>query len=174
MILELNSIMKNVIVFNNKFYPKFQTQGFAAQFAIPFATHLCKGVGYDIGCNQIKWAFPGSIPIDPILNEYDAYNLPHGEVDYIFSSHCLEHLPNWVSALDYWISNIKSGGQLFLYLPHYNQEYWRPWNNRKHTHCFTPNIIKDYLNAHINIDQTTIFVSEMDLNHSFIATAEKI
>ena len=163
----------NIITFNNNKYPEFQSKGFASQFAFSYAKHFCIGKGYDIGCNRIEWAFPNSIPIDPVLNEYDAYNLPDGEIDYIFSSHCLEHLPNWVNALDYWISKLKSGGILFLYLPHYDQEYWRPWNNRKHVHIFTPNIIKDYLIQNEYINQETIFVSERDLNHSFMAVAQK-
>jgi hypothetical protein len=97
-----------------------------------------------------------------------------GEVDYIFSSHCLEHLPHWVNALDYWLSKIKNGGVLFLYLPHFDQEYWRPWHNRKHIHCFTPDIIKKYLQDNILINQETIFVSEKDLNYAFMAVAEKL
>ena len=31
-------------------YPSFQTIGNASQFAIPFAKHVCKVFGYDIGC----------------------------------------------------------------------------------------------------------------------------
>jgi SAM-dependent methyltransferase len=160
-----------IINFNNKFYPAFQSTGNAAQFAIPFAKHYCKGVGFDIGCNREEWSFPGSVLIDPALNEYSAMNLPNIQVDYIFSSHCLEHLPNWVEALDYWLTFIKPGGNLFLYLPHYDQEYWRPWNNRKHIHCFMPSIIEDYLKSHK--DMTNVFVSERDLNHSFISVAQK-
>jgi len=161
------------ICYKDKIYPAFQTQGFASQFAFPFAKQFCEGKGYDIGCNKIEWSYPGSIPIDPILNEYDAYNLPHSEVDYIFSSHCLEHLPHWVNALDYWITNLKKGGFLFLYLPHYEQEYWRPWNNRKHIHSFTPELISSYLSQNEFLDTKNILVSQRDLNHSFIAVAQK-
>ena len=164
----------NIITFNNNKYPEFQSKGFASQFAFPFAKHFCVGKGYDIGCNRIEWSFPDSIPIDPVLNEYDAYNLPDGEVDYIFSSHCLEHLPHWVNALDYWISKLKNGGILFLYLPHYDQEYWRPWNNRKHVHAFTPNLIRDYFSSNKNICAGSSFISERDLNHSFMAVVKKI
>lgn len=163
--------MSKIITFNNKQYPVFQSQGNAAQFAIPFAKHYCQGVGFDIGCNRIEWSYPGSIPIDPIINEYSASNLPKIKVDYIFSSHCLEHLPHWVDALDYWISHLNPGGSLFLYLPHYNQEYWRPWNNRKHIHCFTPNIIEDYLNSHSCMENA--FTSMPDLNCSFMAVAQR-
>ena len=37
-------------------YPKFQSIGNASQFAIPFAKHVCKGNGVDIGCNRLDWA----------------------------------------------------------------------------------------------------------------------
>lgn len=159
------------IIHSGRHYPRFQSEGFAAKFAIPFARQVCKGEGYDIGCNRPQWAFPGAIPIDPEFSTaYDAYNLPDGEVDYVFSSHCLEHLPDWVKALDYWKQHIKAGGVLFLYLPDYSQTYWRPWHNRKHVHVFTPDIIRDYLKDRGWIN---IFVSGVDLNNSFIAMAEK-
>lgn len=161
----------NPIEFKNKKYPRFQKEGNAAQFAIPFAKHFCFGIGYDIGCSKIEWSFPGSIPIDlTINNKWDAYNLPQKEVDYIFSSHCLEHLPNWVTAMDYWYKILKVEGILFLYLPHYDQEYWKPWNNRKHIHYFTPNVIEDYM---IDKGYKNIFSSQRDLNHSFIVVGEK-
>jgi len=64
---------------------------------------------------------PGAIPIniaDDIL-DYDAYKLPdYKELDYIFSSHCLEHLHDPVKALEYWKEHIRKDGTLFLYLPH--------------------------------------------------------
>jgi SAM-dependent methyltransferase len=160
------------IEFNDKKYPAIQAEGNAAQYAIPFAQKFCRGVGYDIGCNRLEWAFPGAQAIDLNFDdEWDAYNLPEGEVDYIFSSHCLEHLPNWVDALDYWTSKIKTGGTLFLYLPHYSQEYWRPWNNRKHIHTFVPETIVDYMKdrGYINV-----FHSQRDLLNSFMVVGEKI
>lgn len=154
------------IEYNNKEYPLYETQGNASQFAIPFAKHYCKGVGYDIGCNRLEWAFPGSQGIDLNFNDpWDAYNLPDQQVNYIYSSHCLEHLSDWVSVLDYWTSKLKHCGVLFLYLPHYDQEYWRPWNNRKHLHAFTPKIIEDYM---ISRGYAHIFKSERDLNDSFM------
>jgi SAM-dependent methyltransferase len=164
----------NTIKFKETLYPQFQSEGFASQFAIPFAKHFCFGEGYDIGCNREEWKFPGSEAIDPILNQYDALNLPDKSVNYIFSSHCLEHLPNWVETLDYWIQHLKNEGVLFLYLPHFDQEYWRPWNNRKHIHTFTPELIQSYLLQNKFLNKDKIFVSQRDLNHSFIAVAEKI
>ena len=151
-------------------YPEFQSFGNASQFAIPYAQHVCKGVGVDIGCNRIEWCFPGAMPIDPVINDYNAISFPGENLDYIFSSHCLEHLLNWVDVLDYWTSKLRTGGTLFLYLPDYSQTYWRPWHNRKHVNIFTPEIISDYLNDN---GYTSIFKSGVDLNNSFIVMAEK-
>lgn len=160
------------LIFNGDTYPFFQSEGFAAQFAIPFAKHICKGEGYDIGCAKKEWSLPGSTPIDLLFEDsWDAMKLPDKLVDYIFSSHCLEHLNDWVRVLDYWTSKIKSGGHIFLYLPHKDQKYWRPWNNTKHMHMFTP---EDLLFYFQDGPYKNIFYSHRDLNHSFMITAEKV
>lgn len=162
----------NTLTYKGKNYPHFQAEGNASQFAIPFAKHFCKGHGIDVGCNRQEWCFPGAIGVD--LNFKDgntAYSFEYKDLDYVYSSHCLEHLPDWVTALDYWTANLKPGGVLFLYLPHYNQEYWRPWNNRKHNHIFTPEIIKDYM---IDRGYINIFNSDRDMNDSFMIVGEKV
>lgn len=160
-------------------YPAFQASGNAARFIIPFAQEVCKGVGVDVGCNREEWCFPGAIPVDPVLNPFDAYNFPDFstkcqdfELDYVFSSHCLEHLPNYAQALDYWHSRLKVGGVLFLYLPDFSQTYWRPESNRKHLHVFTPTILRAFLEY--GGKWKNVFVSGTDLNNSFAAMAEKI
>lgn len=161
----------DTILYKNTAYPKFQANGNASQFAIPFARHFCKGVGYDIGCKREEWALPGAMPIDlDFDDEWEASKLPAQNVDYIFSSHCLEHIPNWIDVMDYWYDTLAVGGVLFLYLPHYDQQYWRPWNNRKHLHAFTPQIIIDYMSDR---GYNNIFSSERDLNHSFMVVGEK-
>jgi len=157
-------------------YPKFQSEGFAAKFIFPVAREVCVGRGCDIGCNRPEWAFVDrtgkcAIMVDPIIDpQFDAYKLPEGEFDYLFSSHCLEHLRDWVGALDYWETKLKAGGTLFLYLPHFNQSYWRPWFNRKHTHCLDPVIIQNYL---IDRGWNNVFVTGADMNSSFAVMAEK-
>tara|TARA_Y100000590_G_scaffold352840_1_gene405597 strand:- start:2173 stop:2700 length:528 start_codon:yes stop_codon:yes gene_type:complete len=159
------------IEYKGRSYPMFQAEGFAAQYTIPFAVKFCQGVGYDIGCMKKEWALPGSIPIDSAFDDdWDAYRLPHEDVDYIFSSHCLEHLPHWVNALDYWTKCLRKGGVLYLYLPHFSQAYWRPWNNRKHIHVLDRDVLQQYLsdNGYINIHS-----SGPDLNLSFTVTGEK-
>ena len=163
--------MIEIINFNNEVYPFFQTEGFASKYCFPFAREVCKGIGYDIGCMKKEWAFPGSIPIDLSFDDkYHANNLPDGEVDYIFSSHCLEHINDWVGTLNYWSIKIKKGGVIFLYLPDYSQKYWRPWNNRKHVNIFKPEYLKDYF---IDKGFKKVFVSGVDLYNSFIVMVEK-
>ena len=152
-------------------YPMFQTNGFASRFCLPFAMEVCKGVGYDIGCMRKEWALPGATPIDLAFDDdYDANNLPEDLVDYIFSSHCLEHIPDWVSTLDYWDTKLKKGGVIFLYLPDYSQGYWRPWNNRKHVNIFKPEFINDYFK---DKGYSKVFVSNVDLYNSFMVMVEK-
>lgn len=174
--------MIKTIQHNGNVYPEFQSKGNAAKFAIPFALEVCKGIGYDIGYSNPEWKLPGAIGVDlrkifikgcELKDEsVSALSLPSNiePVSYIFSSHCLEHLNNWVDVLDYWISNLKDDGVLFLYLPDLSQSYWRPWHNRKHVNSFTPEIIKAYF---FDKGMHNIFVSGIDLNNSFMAMATK-
>lgn len=155
-------------------YPSWQHDGNAARFAIPFAREVCKGNGLDIGCGKKEWSFPDAVMVDPKITTFHSTHLPEGPDpagwDYIFSSHCLEHLDDWVGALDHWYECLKRGGVLFLYLPDYDsQNYWRPWNNRKHKSAFTPEIISDYLQTKF----IKVMVSGSDLNSSFVAMGEK-
>ncbi len=172
--------MIETIEYKGSIYPKLQAEGFAAQYAFPFAQKFCKGLGFDIGCMKKEWAFPGSWGIDPLINYYDAMHLPTDDkdylhADYIFSSHCLEHLTDWVAALDYWNVCLKSGGVLFLYLPNMDiQQYWQPQNNRKHKHYLNPHILGSYFRDRPQLWKRSLVTEGADLNASFYAIAEKI
>ena len=165
--------IKREILFNEggQKIPRFQSEGNASQFSIPFAKKFCKGIGYDIGYSKLEWKFPGAIGIDLdcLDDDYHADNLPDAKVDYIYSSHCLEHVPHWINTIEFWISKIKNKGILFLYLPDFSQKYWRPWNNRKHNHCFTPEIFKGFCESK---QFENFFVSGVDLNNSFYVVIE--
>jgi len=160
-----------LIQFENDAYPLFQSQGNASQFAIHYATHFCKGDGYDIGFCKQEWKLPIARGIDINMNDgYHANNLPDEMVDFIYSSHCLEHCDDWVITLEYWISKIKPDGILFLYLPDFSQKYWRPWNNRKHKHCFNVDILFHFLLDH---KMKNILKSGVDLNNSFMIVCQR-
>lgn len=163
--------MIETIEFKGEVYPKFQSEGNAAQFAIPFYKHFCLGKGYDVGCNREEWKFPNAIAIDPALNPvYHATNLPDETVDFISSSHCLEHLNDWTGVLDYWLTKIKTGGVIFLYLPHGSQKYWKTWNNRKHVNNLKAEEIVEFFKDR---GCAKVFSSGVDLNNSFYVVCEK-
>lgn len=172
------------ITFNNNEYPALQSKGFASHFSFPFAQAICKGKGYDIGYSKWDWKLAGAIGIDDgkmynddiePMADVSATELPYDEMDYIFSSHCLEHLHDWVGVLDYWHSKIKSGGVLFLYLPNCDiQEYWQPANNRKHVNHLNPKVMKAYFNNRLDKFRNVFVTPGCDLNASFYCIAEKV
>jgi SAM-dependent methyltransferase len=116
-------------IYGGEFYPDYLTVG-GNSFAIRrTALKYCKGKGLDIGASF--WPLPGSTPIDTesgpgIANKLK--DVPTDSQDYVFSSHCLEHIENWKEALDQWIMKIKPGGLLFLYLPHPSCKLWTQSN----------------------------------------------
>ncbi len=139
------NIDKKIFYYKGILYPEYLKQGNANAFIEPFAKHFCKGKGLDIGGFHGS-TFPDARPIN-ILNHdgFNAHYLPRRKYDYIFSSHTLEHLRDYVETLEYWKKHLKEGGVLFLYLPHPDMEYWLPQNNRKHLHLFYPEDIHKVL-----------------------------
>jgi len=164
----------NFIKYKEKEYPELQSNGYASRFAIPFATEFCKGKGYDIGCNRLEWCIPNAIPIDPLIDDkYNAMNLPEDTVDFIGSSHMLEHyIGRFQDVIDYWLTKVKEGGIIFLYLPNCDyQKYWA-WGNKKHIHYLSPSIMRDYLEHCENISKF-IVTDGYDLNGSFYVVIYK-
>lgn len=116
-------------------YPDYLRHGNAMRFILPTAQQFCVGRGVDVGPGQ--WPFPGAVPVE-VKNGGDAMAIPGGEWDYVFSSHCLEHLVDPIGAVEHWRHSLRSGGVLFLYLPSPDQRYWRPQHCRKHLHAWYP------------------------------------
>lgn len=156
-------------------YPDYLKRGNAMRFAAPFAREFCKGSGVDVGGG--KWPLPGAVVVDqgPGFEHSSPTNLPEGPHpggawDYIFSSHCLEHLPNPVAALEHWRDMLVDGGVLFLYLPHPDMTYWRPQNCRKHLHLFHPADMAQMLR---DLGFRDVIHSERDLAWSFACVGFK-
>ena len=150
-----------IFEYRGQLYPDYIRRGNACQFVAPMALQFCKGRGLDVGAG--KWPLPGSISVD-IAHGGDATALPEGQFNYIFSSHCLEHLTNPVLAIEHWKSRLTSGGVLFLYLPHQDMTYWLPQNNRKHLHAWRPEDIETLL---FDLGFVDVIRSERDLAWSF-------
>jgi SAM-dependent methyltransferase len=168
----------NTVTFLEHKYPAFIAEGNHAQYILPIAKQVLKNknIGVDIGCKKPEWAYPGAILADIALdnNPWHAMNLPNpGKLEYIFSSHCLEHLPNWVSSLHYWEQCLAPGGVLFLYLPHTDCEYWdrRFMPSKRHLHNFKPSEIEYFFKQRLNLKN--VFSSERDAAYSFCVYGEK-
>ena len=142
-------------------YPEYLRQGDACRHIAATAAHFCRGRGLDVGAG--KWPLPGAIPVDTVRGG-DAMNLPAGQFNYVFSSHCLEHLPNPVAAIEHWKTRLAPGGVLFLYLPHPDMEYWLPQNCRKHLHSWRPHEVARMLR---DLGFINVIHSERDLAWSF-------
>ena len=92
----------------------------------------CKGIGLDIGCGSMteEKGYPQENKIVPHAIGFDkgytnvrgsAEKIPwftNESLDFIFSSHLLEHIEEYHTALEEWWRVLKVGGMLVLYLPH--------------------------------------------------------
>lgn len=152
-----------IFEYRGQTYPEYLKTGNACRFIAPAALQFCRGRGLDVGAG--KWPLPGADPVD-IADGGDAMALPEGEWDFVFSSHCLEHLVNPVAAIEHWKTRIRPGGVLFLYLPHPDMEYWLPQFNRKHLHMWWPGQIEHLLK---DLGFEDVMRSERDLAWSFAA-----
>ena len=96
---------------------------------------LLKGRGLDIGA--------GADPVVPGVQTFDQANgdanriddFIKDEFDFVFSSHCLEHMHNPWLALGKWWKLVKPGGHLIVFVPDedlYEQGYWPSLFNEDH------------------------------------------
>lgn len=154
--------------YKGELYPDYLKRGNACRFILPTALEFCKGRGFDVGAG--RWPLPGAIPVD-IGHGVDAYHLPEGDdLDFVFSSHCLEHLADPVRALQGWRDRLRPGGCLFLYLPHPAMRYWNPQHCRKHLHLFHPEDVAQMLR---DLGFVDVIHGERDLAWSFAVVGFK-
>ena len=138
-------------VYKGKFYPDYLTVGGASHAVFRVALKYCQGEGIDVGAGL--WPLPGAVPVDmwrgPGVGKTVA-DFSNGSLDYVFSSHCLEHIENWQSTLAEWIRKLKPGGIVFLYLPHPECEIWHPGSpfvGNGHKWVPTPEVVSEALRA---------------------------
>lgn len=114
-----------------------------------------RGYGLDLGCGARK-PFPHFIGIDSNIDrtlfgaeaagrnltaECDKLPMFADEsMDFVFSSHLLEHIEDFKSALAEWWRVLKNDGHLCLYLPHkdFYPNIGTPGANADHKHDFVP------------------------------------
>lgn len=144
-------------------YPSYLKTGNACQHIAATARHFCRGSGLDIGAG--KWPLQGALAVDAAQGD-DVLSLPvmEGGWDYVFSSHCLEHLPDYVAALEHWRERLRPGGVLFLYLPSPQMTYWLPQHCKRHRSVFHPADTAQLLR---DLGFVDVIFSERDLAWSF-------
>ena len=101
-----------------------------------------RGKGIDIGCGD-----------DPVRPDAQRFDIAHGDAnrvtdhvrdlasfDYVFSSHCLEHMRDPGITLADWWRLVKAGGVMIVVVPDedlYEQGYWPSPFNPDHKHTFS-------------------------------------
>src|SRR5574340_1320364 len=124
-----------------------------------------RGRGLDLGCGPFK-TYPHFIGVDnghhaeefgwqfkPDVSIPDCVDLSlfsSESMDFVFSSHLLEHIEDYKAALAEWWRVIRPGGHLVLYLPHKGlyPNIGQPGSNPDHKHDFMPDDIIDATEEH--------------------------
>lgn len=114
-------------LYRDRFYPDYLTVGGASHAIFREALKFCQGQGVDVGAGL--WPLPGAVPVDVWRGPGTGKSISdfeNGSLDYVFSSHCLEHIDKWREVLAEWVKKLKPGGVIFLYLPHPDCAIWHP------------------------------------------------
>ena len=154
----------------SKSYPGFLKSGAASEIVKNYALLFCKGKGIDLGAG----GFPlnGARPVDLVLGE-GAENIKEAtqSLDYVFSSHMLEHVDDVACVVREVYRVLKTKGVLFLYLPHPASKMWDPKNFKYHKRSLEPASIKLELEkVGFNIQEMSYFP---DVYFSYFIIAEK-
>jgi SAM-dependent methyltransferase len=161
--------------YRGNFYPEYLNKGNAKSFIEYKALKYCLGKGIDVGAGD--WPLKGAMAVreEERVNAYKLDIFNDDSLDFVFSSHCLEHLYDWRKALILWIKKIKKGGILFLYLPHESMLLWHPhspWVREDHKWILRANEIVKFLRKNqIEIEE---FSDRSDIYWSFFVVGRKI
>jgi SAM-dependent methyltransferase len=128
-----------------------------------FATRYFVGDGIDIGAgpdalNQYAQQFP-------LMRSCRAWDMPDGDaellaslsdesMDFVHSSHCLEHMRDPRAALHNWLRVLKPGGHLVVLIPDedlFEQGVFPSTFNLDHKWTFTMHKVKSWSDKSINI-----------------------
>lgn len=109
------------------------------------------GKGIDVGCN-LKPIGGYGCDIDPdvkpdIICSMDNIPINDASLNYVVSSHCLEHTGDTVKTLKEWHRILKIGGRVGILVPHADYVPWQSLGDATMTHrqLFTPTTLKKFL-----------------------------
>lgn len=116
---------------------------------------LFAGDGIDIGC--------GDSPITPDCDTFDKKDGDANVIDrfiskrydWVFSSHCLEHMINPYRTIQAWFRLVKDGGMLIIAVPDedlYEQGVFPSRYNGDHKWTFTVDKVDSWCNKSINVE----------------------
>jgi ubiquinone/menaquinone biosynthesis C-methylase UbiE len=147
----LRARVKNLEYYKKtKAYPDYLKKGNMSQAVKFLAEKYCQGKGVDVGASD--WPIVGARVIEN-KKEENAYKIQEKEnsLDFVFSSHCLEHLDKWQDALKEWHRVLKQEGVLVLYLPHPSCEMWLPEANKYHKWSPNPKAVSEFLEKELKM-----------------------
>lgn len=123
-----------------------------------FFKKYMSGVGLDIGFSgYIDGVVPileTAIGVDVNYPGYDGVTLPFekNSQDYVYSSHCLEHISDYKTTIQEWLRVTKIGGHIITVVPHqflYEKKLRLPsmWNG-DHKRFYTPaSLLSEFENS---------------------------
>jgi len=131
-----------------------------------------KGTGIDFGCGLNKihsfaigidfqqgkkdagYPFGANIKIAKLKNELKLDWFNNSSLDYVFSSHCLEHFADPFDIISEMLSKIKDGGYLVIILPdmNYYPKTGESTSNEDHEWDCYPNIFVDQVKARFPVE----------------------
>ena len=111
----------------------------------------------------------------PLVKSVEAFDKEQGDAqylsesrsvpyDFLYSSHCLEHLVDPWDALADWCNCVKVGGRLIVVVPEedmYEQGVWPSRYNGDHKHTFTMYKSKSWSPVSVNVLDLVSFVSDV-------------
>lgn len=124
------------------------TKSFSRKLLSGFFPKYMSGDGLDIGYAGYKSnrlpILPTAVGVDTDFPGYDGKILPFKDnsVDYVYSSHCLEHIKDWDLAINEWYRVTKENGYIVIVVPHHylyekKKQYPSRWNG-DHNRFYTP------------------------------------
>lgn len=127
---------------------------------------VLKGKGIDIGC--------GPDPVTPDVRKFDVDDgdaneitkYVHDTFDYVYASHCLEHMYKPREALLEWWKLVKPGGHLFFFVPDedlYEQGVFPSQFNSDHKATFTISKAKSWSPISVNVLDLALSLPEGQL-----------
>ncbi len=139
---------------------------------VRFATRFFVGAGIDIGA--------GSDPVSlyaeqfPLMTALRVWDMPDGDaqklatvanesLDFVHSSHCLEHMVDPTAALARWFEVVKPGGHLVILIPDedlYEQGIWPSNKNNDHKWTFAIYKKRSWSPKSINVIEMVAKLSE--------------